>query len=576
MAQKILQLADFSYRYPGAKKNILARVDLEVSAGEFLAILGPTGSGKTTLCLALTGALQRLFGGESSGSLKIEGEDAGLMSLPEIATKVGMVLQDPETMFCNLRVVEEVAFGLENLSIDPSRMKVLIEDALHNVGLAGFQERLITELSGGELQRLAIACALAVSPPILIFDEPSSSLDPAGTERLAEILQALRALGKTILVISKTWDEWVTKADSVVVIVDGKIVCKRRPHDLVNDKVDLLMKSRVFLPEVTELALELREQGFPIASVPLTVSDGIEMLNALDLTLSDRAQIRTQSESNISAIELRDVSFSYANGVLAVRGVDLCVPSASISAIVGNNGAGKTTLARVAAGLAPPRSGIVKIRGETMKTRYRRTIYSGIVYVFQNAAHQFLTDSVYDEIAFGLRLHNMSEQSISSKVSAVMERFGLAGLSDSHPLALSGGQQRLVAMASALILDPQILIMDEPTHGQDKTAVEELLNILYELKENGCSIIVITHDMRFVEACSDRVFVMSGGELLFSGSYTELVEKREIMEEASLKPTQLDHLIQDWGRMELRPSCRPRTPYEFASLLSDRSSPTMA
>jgi energy-coupling factor transport system ATP-binding protein len=565
---KAIEVRNLSYWYPQAQKPTLYDINIEVAEGEFVAILGPSASGKTTLALSMIGVISHLFGGRLTGSVTVQEKDARALSLPEIARKVGVVFQDPETMFCNLRVKEEVAFGLENLCIDPSQMTEMVRGALEAVGLEGFEERYIHELSGGELQRLAIACALAADPPILVFDEPTSSIDPAGTEALYTLLQELRAKGKTIIITSKEWNPCVTEADTIIVLADGKVMCKGSPYEVANDMGCHLSEAGIFLPEVTEVALELRKRGFSVPSLPLTVREAANLFqnwkpNYTNYTTGDS----TASAKRALALELSSVSFTYPNGIVAVRDVGMQVPAGSVCALVGNNGAGKTTLAKLIVGLLRPQCGTITVFGETVQPRSHRSVYPGIAYVFQNPAHQFLADSVYDEVALGLRVRGQSEASIRPKVNAVLERFGLSELRSSHPLTVSAAQQRLVALASALVLEPRILIADEPTHGQDRFTADNLRELFSELKTEGTTIILISHDMRFVEACADVVYVMSQGSIIFTGSPSQLVRKAEVMERAGLKPSQLAQLVQTLAETDWDGFAYPRTPAEFVSAI---------
>lgn len=566
---KALELHNLSYWHSRSEKPTLRNINLDIARGEFVAILGASSSGKTTLCLAMAGALYHLYGGQLIGSVTIHGEDTRTLSLPEIAKKVGVVFENPEIMFCNLRVKEEVAFGLENLSIVPPQMEKMVRVALEAVGLDGFQERFIYELSGGEQQRLAIACALAADPPILILDEPTSSIDPAGRDELFALLQKLRSKGKTIIVTSKEWDQYVTESDTVIVLANGEIRCKSSPYLVIDNTDCRLEEVGIFLPEVTEVAIELRKRGFPMRSLPLTIKEASDLIQSLGLQYTNH--VPSNAAANMEAepaLKLSNVTFTYPNGLVAVRDVEMCVPAGSICALVGNNGAGKTTLAKLIVGLLRPQSGIISVLGKEVQSLPRRLISPGVTYVFQNPLHQFLTDSIYDEVGLGLRIRGHLKGSIEASVTPLIERCGLWEIRSAHPLTVSAAQQRMVAIASALVLSPKVLILDEPTHGQDRFTIEKLQRLFSNLKAQGSTLIVITHDVRFMEAYADIVYVMSQGALLFTGTPSELVGKHEVIEESALKPTQLAQLVQAVTQTSQDKLTYPRTPAEFVTRLA--------
>jgi energy-coupling factor transport system ATP-binding protein len=567
-------LENFSYWYPKTEQAALSDINLEIAEGDFVAILGPRASGKTTLCLAVTGMLHRLFGGRLMGSVKIQDDDAHAGSLDKTAATIGMVFQNPETMFCNLRVKEEVAFGLENLSVAPELMSGLVDDALEEVGLAGFQERYIYELSGGELQRLAIACALVTNPPILILDEPTSSIDPAGTETLFAILRELRAKGKTVIVTYKEWNESVTEADTVVVLANGSLICKGFPYEVANIIGEQSNETGFFLPEVTEVALSLKRRGVHIPALPLTIKEASDLLRDKKLIyVSQNGNSPTAVSQTGPSLELRDIFFVYPNGHAAVRDIGIDVPTGTICALVGNNGAGKTTLAKIMVGLLRPKHGEIFILGERAKARYRHSVYPHVTYVFQNPTHQFLADSVYNEVALGLQIRGLSGEAVAARVDEVLEKFGLSEIKAAHPLTISAAQQRLVTIASAFALDPKILILDEPTHGQDRFTAENLQSLFAGFKKEGSTLVVITHDMRFVEACVDIAYVMSQGSLIFKGSPSDLFNNSEVMQQAALKPTQLAQLVKSVARANPDNLLYPRTPAEFAASIFDAQNP---
>ncbi len=536
-----IKVENLSCWYQHSTTPVLNDINLEISEGQFTCILGPSASGKTTLCFAMAGAIRRLFGGRVAGRVLIDGRNPDNLPMPEVARKVGLVFQDPESMFSSLRVSDEIAFGLENLCIDPCEMSARVERALANVGLQSFRNRYIHELSGGELQRLGIACVLAVDPEIVILDEPTSSIDPAGTNAFASVWQGLRRGSRTIVGTSKEWDNTVTMADQVIILVGGRVVAKGLPRDVLRTYRDKLMDWGIILPQVTELGLRFDRNGASYRTLPLDLKEALDLVGKRRIK-KGTPKTDAESASKWNAVEFSNLSFQYPNGFLAINDISMQIPSSSICAFIGNNGAGKTTLAKLLSGLLLPRSGEILVNGESLQRYSRRSVSAGVYYVFQSPTHQFLAESVYDEVAIGLRVRGDSEHKIQSIVNTQLGRLGLMEVAGQHPLNISQSLQKLVALATGLALDPRIVIVDEPSHAQDAISKSNLLGLLLELKSEGKTVIVISHDMRFVESCADMISVLHGGTILFKGTCDQLYLKQEIMDRASITPPQLVQL----------------------------------
>ena len=542
----MIQVQNLAFRYAFARHPTLAGLDFAVERGETILILGPSGCGKSTLTLCFNGLIPHAIGGEMTGQVFIAGHSTREASVGELARQVGIVFQDPESQFCTLTVEDEVAFGLENLALPQERMGERIEAALAQVGLAGEQATRLDRLSGGMKQRLALACLLAMQPHILVLDEPTSNLDPLGTQEFFPKLEGLRR-HHTILVIEHKLDELIHLVDRVLILSpDGTLLAQGEPRQVFAEEALRLEEYGIWLPQVVELA-----QRLGIAPLPLTVNEAVEVLAGRPYDL--RAVMRggaTAASPRKPAIEVEDLDFTYPNGTVALRGVSLAVAEGDFFALLGPNGSGKTTLANHIINILHPPPGRVRVLGHDVAEMFTYELTQAVGYVFQNPEHQFVADTVYDEMAYSLRVRGVDEEAIRERVEPLLAEFGLMPYARMNPFALSQGQKRRLSVATMLAVGQRILILDEPTFGQDRLTAHCLMERLQALNAAGVTVIIITHDMRLVAEYARQVAVLLDGRVVYQGAVKDLYHDERLLARASLAPPPLYQLSRRLKEMD--------------------------
>ncbi len=558
-----------TFRYRGRKEPCLRDLSFVVPAGETVLVLGPSGGGKSTLAFCLNGMIPHGIDGELSGTVHIHGRDTRARPLAATAREVGIVFQDPETQFCTLRVDDEIAFGLENLGVPRAQMPERIAAAMEAAGLGCKPDTRIDHLSGGNKQRLALACVLAMQPSVLVFDEPTSNLDPAGAVEVFAALRRLKIRGEhTMIVVEHRLDGLMDLIDRVIVLgPDGSLIDDGAPRRVLSDQAVRLEREGIWIPQVCELAAQLKVRGIELARYPLTVDEAMVELGtsppAPPLGRAGRlsgevGRVSWQhhpglpSRAAIAPIEpplpsqgrgggrgsltFNHLSYRYGKGPWVLRDVSLTVQAGDFCAIVGPNGAGKSTLAQhLIATLRPPR-GTVFLGDRDVRDLSATELASTVGYVFQNPEHQFVARTVFDELAFGLRLRRVPEPDIRAKVEALLAEFGLARLALANPFQLSHGEKRRLSVATMLILEQHVLVLDEPTFGQDRRNAEMLLSICEQLHRNGRTILMITHDMRLVAEHARTVVVLVDGKVVYRGEPQGLFADAALMRRAQLAP----------------------------------------
>jgi energy-coupling factor transport system ATP-binding protein len=518
------------WRYEGRSDYALKGLSLEVERGEVLAVMGHSGAGKTTLALALTGIIPQRVPGAFKGRVEVLGMSTIKADVTEIAKRAAIVFEDPEIQFVMSTVEDEIALALEPLRIGREEMKERIVWSLELVGLdRSFLGRSPLQLSGGEKQRVAIAAAVAREPELLILDEPTSDLDPAGKEEVVAAIRRLRDQLDTTVVLIEHEPEYVAEfADRVAVIKEGRVALDGEPGEVFS-RVDYVKGCGVYPPEVSEISADLG-----LGSV-YRFDQALELLKASVKGFRSYSFVERNSFGS-TLIECRDVHYAYPNGVRALKGVSLEIRGGELVALVGPNGGGKTTLAKVMGGLLKPSAGEVRVLGRRVEDYDRLTLSSLVGYVYQNPDHQIFNKSVYEEVAFGLRLRKLPEKEVREKVSRALELFELKGLEGEHPFFLSKGEKRRLALASVYALDPKVLIVDEPTTGQDMRFNEILFTVLKRLTDEGRAVVVITHSIPLAARYADRFVVVKDGKVVASGSPRRVLTSSAAEEGRLTKP----------------------------------------
>lgn len=505
----------FSYE----EVDIFTDLTFSIERNQSMLLLGPSGSGKSTLAFCLNKLYPEAVDGVLKGDLSFEGKKLDDFKPGELNQKIGIVFQDPESQFCMLTVEEEVAFGLENFHVPRAEMEAKIDRALELVGLQDKKKTTIHTLSGGQKQKLAIACVLVLQPEVIILDEPTANLDPLSSSDLVDTIARLkRERPFTLIVVEHKLDDWVELIDRCLVLdSSATILFDGTPEQCFGEFAPFLKKEGIWLPKVVEAALTAKKSGvYKGERLPLR---NHELLSGLkDPAAFLKKEIKTMPNSE----PILEVNGLYARGHL--KNVSLTIHKGELTVLVGANGSGKTTLSKCLAGLVPLSQGEIHFLDVPLSKWKEKDLFQLLGYVFQNPEHQFITDSVYEEIAFGLE-HRAS-------ALAILEKIGLEKHANAHPFSLSQGQKRRLSVATMLVHEQELLILDEPTFGQDANTAYEIMRVLDE--KNG-AVFMITHDMELVDQYADTVHVLDDGELIFSGKPESLWENQEVVGRARLK-----------------------------------------
>ncbi len=543
-AAPVLSLQGVSVRYDTGEDWIGDGIDLNICAGQTVLLLGPSGCGKSTLLLAMAGLIPASVDAELSGQVICAGVDTARTHPGRLASRVGVVFQDPDAQVVTSTLLDEVCFGLENLLVPAAEVEDRALDALRRVDLAQDRSdalRSPASLSGGGRQRLAIACALALEPEILILDEPTANLDPAASAEFYATLATLRESSRTLILVEHELDDVLPIADRVIVLdSSGGLLADGPPSEVFSKHADVLREHGVWLPTAIEIALRagLETDGIEL---PLTLGGLAEYFASnpsvpisMVTSVHPEAVCPAPAPDDGPIARARDASVTLG-GVRVLEGIDLDIAEGEFLAIAGVNGAGKSTLTRALAGLVPLSGGAVELDGQPLGAWDVRQIGDRIGYVFQNPEHQFVTRTVADELAYGLRVRRLDEAEISRAVAVMLERFDLARYAEVNPFLLSHGEKRRLSVATALITEPRILILDEPTFGQDRARAEELITLVDQLNAAGVTILMVTHDLQLIADHAHRLAVLAGGRLLGVGPAAELLCDTALIERAGLR-----------------------------------------
>jgi energy-coupling factor transport system ATP-binding protein len=541
-ADSPIRLDRLSFFYPSSDRPVLRDLTLEVARGQFVAIEGATGSGKTTLCLTLNGIIPHATPGRFKGNVYIAGTNTKETSVPELARFVGLVYQDPESQLFGLTVEEDVAFGLENLALPRQEMRERVDWALEAVGLSDLRLRSPTNLSGGQKQRLAIASVLAMRPQIMVLDEPTAELDPIGKNSILAVVRRLcEEFQLTVILVEHECEFIAEYADSVLLIEDGAIVRRDAP-DSFYSWLAHSGNERIRIPQVTELGLPL---GQTSSKLPVRTEQAYDWLSSsLDRRPSPNPTAVTQLATAEPLVRVEDVSFAYIDGTQALAGVSLQVGRGEYVALVGQNGSGKTTLARHLNGLLRPSRGRVLIGGQDIKGRSVAQLSSQVGYLFQNPDHQLFADSVEAELLFGPLNHGVPRDDCIERAERALRLCGIEHLRGEHPLFTSRGERQLIAIASIVTMAPPIMIFDEPTTGLDERYYRLVVALLSALHHDGSTLIVISHDMRLVAEEAQRMVVLRQGNIVIDAPTSAAFTQVEILNQTQIEPPQITRLSQ--------------------------------
>ncbi|MFY9713972.1 MAG: energy-coupling factor transporter ATPase [Microbacterium sp.] len=563
----LLRVRDLTLTHADAAHPSPRNVSFDITAGEVVLLLGPSGSGKSTLTLALNGLIPHAMPASMTGTVEAGGLDTATTPTAVLSTHVAMVFQDPDAQIVTGTVYDEVAFGPENLLLPLEEVRRRVEGSLHRVGLWDRRDENPDRLSGGGRQRLTIACALALGSPLIVLDEPTANLDPQGVDDVYAALADVVAEGdRSILLVEHNLDaamEFVTRA--IVLDRSGRVAFDGPAAEIIRAHTDELIEMGVWLPAATLAARRLEAGGIRLDPLPITPAQLAEALGMVQMHARSTDAGRNAPESTdvctfdrqVYPVEGRTDPIIRTRGLNVRRGrteilhdVDLDIHEGSLTAIVGANGAGKTTLIQALAGVVPPPRNQVHVDGLDAGTASPRDLAARIGFVFQNPEHQFIAHTVFDELAHGLTLRRaqgpsgmLTDAEIAERVQGMLTRFGLEAKSGIHPFLLSGGEKRRLSVGTALITQPRVLALDEPTFGQDRARASELLDLLESLREAGTTIVLVTHDLQLVADHTTHTVVMAEGRVRTAGRTDDLFRDDELFADAGLRLPALHRML---------------------------------
>ncbi len=556
MTNNDIELIDVSYRYPRTKRTVIRQINLTVPKGGFLAVMGENGAGKSTLCQILNGIIPHSAGGRLRGQVLIEGIDTQESSVGQLSTKIGIVLEDPETQLFTTSVLNEVAFGPENLLMPVEEILERSERVLELVRLDGYEDRSPTDLSGGQKQRLAIAAGLVMQPSVLILDEATSQIDPLGVVEVLSLVQKLnKEFGMTIIMSTDKSEEVAKIADHILVLDEGREVAYGTPREVFAD-TGLFKKFMIRAPQVSQLGATLQEAKYPLPIFPIVLDearDGIvELIDGKSPPAVSRssatassAEKKTEASTRKSIITVDHLSYVYQpREVLAVDDVNFDIKEGEFVAIIGQNGSGKTTILKNLLGLLHPTSGKVTVAGLDTSQAAVSDLARHVGFVLQNPDQQLFAETIEQEIAFGPQNLGVDEAEVKRRVDEAIEMVGLECDKMEFPPALPKGDRAKVVIASALALNPEIMVLDEPTTGQDYKGCHQILQIARKLHQENRTVVFVTHHMALVAEYAQRVIIMCDGKILLDSKTEDIFGQPDVIRKAHIIPPQITELSQ--------------------------------
>lgn len=542
MKKKIIEFKDFSFQYRVQAEPTVKNINLSIYEGEKVLIVGPSGSGKSTLAHCINGLVPFFYDGIVTGQLNINGNDATKMNIFELSKIVGTVLQDPDSQFIGLTVGEDIAFKLENYCISQDEMIDRVDKSAELVDIKKELYSSPYKLSGGQKQRVTLAGVTVDDVKILLFDEPLASLDPATGESAIELIDKMQKQNnKTAIIIEHRLEDVLhCDVDRVIVMDKGEIIADTTIDEII--RKDILRKVGIREP-LYLTALRYAD---------CEINDTLKLKNIETLELGEykgklkdwyeNIEVYESDENQNPILELDNINFSYNNEKQILKNVSFKINKGDMAAIVGRNGAGKSTISKLVCGFYKPTSGRILFDGKDMVDYTIKERSEKIGFVMQNPNQMISKTMVYDEVAFGLKIRGLSDSEIKERVEETLRICGLYGYRNWPISALSFGQKKRVTIASILVLNPDMIILDEPTAGQDFKHYTEIMEFLVDLNKKGVTILMVTHDMHLMLEYTNKVIVLSEGEKIADNIPAYILTNKEIIEKANLKETSLHQL----------------------------------
>ena len=530
---KYISFNQFTFQYDAQAEATLKDISFDIAKGEKVLILGPSGSGKSTLAQCLNGIIPNIHKGQAQGQVRIAGQNIFKQSIYDKSQLVSTVLQDPDGQFIGLTVAEDLAFALENDCADQSEMKDKVALWAERLDLTSLLNHRPQDLSGGQKQRVSLAGVLIDESPILLFDEPLANLDPKSGQETIDLIDKIhKEVGATTIIIEHRLEDVLYRpVDRILLVNDGELLFNGSPDELLSST--LLLENGIREPLYVTV---LRQLGFDTRS-----AQNLSQLDALDLSdlaLPDRVLKDKRDSSSDSILKVEGLSVSYGDNPAIIEDLSFSLKKGERLAIVGKNGAGKSTLAKALCGFVPSQ-GKLTYEGQDISQDSIAERSERIGFVLQNPNQMISQTMIFDEVALGLRLRGIEEAEVEERVHEVLKTCGLYSFRKWPISALSFGQKKRVTIASILVLKPEIIILDEPTAGQDYKTYTDIMNFLDSLQKQGHTIVMITHDMQLMLEYSDRCLVVVEGEIIADDKPVTILNQKDLLESANLKQTSL-------------------------------------
>ncbi|MDU7739512.1 heme ABC transporter ATP-binding protein [Streptococcus sp. HMSC078H03] len=530
---KYISFNQFTFQYDAQAEATLKDISFDIAKGEKVLILGPSGSGKSTLAQCLNGIIPNIHKGQAQGQVRIDGQDIFKQSIYDKSQLVSTVLQDPDGQFIGLTVAEDLAFALENDCADQSEMKDKVALWAERLDLTSLLNHRPQDLSGGQKQRVSLAGVLIDESPILLFDEPLANLDPKSGQETIDLIDKIhKEVGATTIIIEHRLEDVLYRpVDRILLVNEGELLFNGSPDELLSST--LLLENGIREPLYVTV---LRQLGFDTRS-----AQNLSQLDALDLSglaLPDRVLKDKKDSSSDSILKVEGLSVSYGDNPAIIEDLSFSLKKGERLAIVGKNGAGKSTLAKALCGFVPSQ-GKLTYKGQDISQDSIAERSERIGFVLQNPNQMISQTMIFDEVALGLRLRGIEEAEVEARVHEVLKTCGLYSFRKWPISALSFGQKKRVTIASILVLKPEIIILDEPTAGQDYKTYTDIMNFLDSLQKQGHTIVMITHDMQLMLEHSDRCLVVVEGKVIADDNPVTILNQKDLLESANLKQTSL-------------------------------------
>jgi len=530
---KYISFNQFTFQYDAQAEATLKDISFDIVKGEKVLILGPSGSGKSTLAQCLNGIIPNIHKGQAQGQVRIAGQNIFKQSIYDKSQLVSTVLQDPDGQFIGLTVAEDLAFALENDCADQSEMKDKVALWAERLDLTSLLNYRPQDLSGGQKQRVSLAGVLIDESPILLFDEPLANLDPKSGQETIDLIDKIhKEVGATTIIIEHRLEDVLYRpVDRILLVNDGTLLFNGSPDELLSST--LLLENGIREPLYVTV---LRQLGFDTRD-----AENLSQLDALDLSdlvLPDRVLKDKRDSSSDSILKVEGLSVSYGDNPAIIEDMSFSLKKGERLAIVGKNGAGKSTLAKALCGFVPSQ-GKLTYKGQDISQDSIAERSERIGFVLQNPNQMISQTMIFDEVALGLRLRGIEETEVEERVHEVLKTCGLYSFRKWPISALSFGQKKRVTIASILVLKPEIIILDEPTAGQDYKTYTDIMNFLDSLQKQGHTIVMITHDMQLMLEYSDRCLVVVEGKIIADDNPVTILNQKDLLESANLKQTSL-------------------------------------